>query len=417
LPQDQWHTLLLDAHPAYITWEQYQDNCRSLQAHAQAHGSNRRKSPPGLGPALLQGLVVCGICGQRMTVHYDDRHGRLRPWYVCQGYGIQHAQRICQSMPGSGIDEAIGEVLLEMVTPVGLEVAWAVQQELQSRLEEADRLRRQQVERAQYDADQARNRYMKVDPTNRLVADALEADWNEKLRALGAAQEDYQRQCQADRAGLDEAKHQQVLSLAGDFPRLWKDPQTTDQDRKRMVRLLIEDVTLVKAEKITASIRFKGGATRTLTLSRPLPAFEARRTSQELVAEIDRLLDTCTDKQIACELNLHGWRTGTGQKPTAAAVSVIRKTYQLRDLHERLRQKGMLTQAEIAEQLGVSEQTVIAWRKHGLLRGVQYNDKRQYVYEPVVENKPVRTFGWKLSERRRFPEVHSDPSDEVQREA
>src|SRR5215472_11347087 len=122
------------------------------------------------GPALLQGLILCGRCGQRMTVRYHVRHGRLWPEYLCQREGIEHAQPRCQQVPGRGIDEVIGELLVEAVSPVALEVALSVQQELQARLEEADRLRQKQVERAQYEADLARRRYMRVDPDNRLVA-------------------------------------------------------------------------------------------------------------------------------------------------------------------------------------------------------------------------------------------------------
>ncbi len=147
---------------------------------------------------------MCGICGQRMTVRYHARKGRLDTNYLCQRHGIEHAQPICQSVPGVGIDQAIGELLVRMIEPVTLEVALTVQQELQSRLEEADQLRHQQVERARYEADLAQNRYMQVDPNNRLVADSLEADWNEKLRALTQAQEQYEQQCQADRMVFDE---------------------------------------------------------------------------------------------------------------------------------------------------------------------------------------------------------------------
>jgi len=140
-----------------------------------------------------------------MTVRYHTVQGRLRPQYVCQKKGIEHARRVCQSIPGHGIDDAIGQLLLELVTPVTLDVALAVQEELQSRLAEADRLRKQQVERARYEAEQAQHRYMQVDPRNRLVADALEADWNEKLRALREQEEDYEQQRQADRAMVDES--------------------------------------------------------------------------------------------------------------------------------------------------------------------------------------------------------------------
>ena len=210
--------------------------------------ADRRKSPPGEGPALLQGLVVCGVCGRRMTLRYHTRNGRLTPTYVCQREGIEHAQPICQSIPGHVVDEAISQLVLSAMKPVTLEVALAVQQELEQRLEEADRLRQQRVVRARYEADLAQQRFMQVDPKNRLVADALEAEWNDRLRALSEAQDQYEQQSQADRSLLDEQSRERIRELATDFPRLWNDPQTPDRQRKRMIRLLIEDVTLSKDE-------------------------------------------------------------------------------------------------------------------------------------------------------------------------
>ena len=173
LPPDQWDTVLVDAHPGYITWQQYQDHQQCLRQAAQKQGADRRNSPPGEGPALLQGLVMCGCCGEQMTVRYHQRRDGPVPEYVCQREGIEHAERRCQTIPGRGVDQRIGELLLEMMTPVTLEVALTVQQELQNRLAEVERLRRQQVERARYEADLARHRYMQVDPSNRLVADSL----------------------------------------------------------------------------------------------------------------------------------------------------------------------------------------------------------------------------------------------------
>ena len=414
LPQDQWHTLLPDTHPGYITWEQFQQNELRFREYAQAYGLERRKSPPGQGPALLQGLVVCGICGQRMTVRYHARKGRLDVDYVCQRDGIEQGLPICQHIPGTEIDRAIGELLVRMIEPVTLEVALAVQQELQSRLEEADQLRHQQVKRARYEADLAQNRYMQVDPNNRLVADSLEADWNEKLRALANAQERYEQQCQADRAVFDEQSKARVLSLATDFPRLWHDPQTPCRERKRMVRLLIEDVTLIKAKQITAHVRFKGGSTQTLTLPIPLSAGEARRTGNDVIGEIDWMLDHHTDAQIASRLNQRGLRSGTGGAFTSRIVSRIRRNYRLKSRHDRLRDAGMLSVAEIAQQLSVTPGTIRTWRDHGLLRTHVYNSKGECLYEPVNGSGPVKSQGQKLSERRRFPEVPPNRTNEVQ---
>jgi len=414
LPRDEWHTLLPDRHPGYISWQQFEENEVRLRENAQSHGADRRRSPPREGPALLQGLAVCGICGRRMTPRYHLRYEHLVPDYVCQREAIREGKPVCQRIPGGVIDEAIGELLLETVTPMALEVSLAVQGELQSRIDEADRLRRKQVERAQYQADLARRRFMQVDPDNRLVADSLEGEWNDKLRGLATAKEEYDRLCQKDRAVLDDGQRAKILALATDFPQLWQDPNTPDRERKRMVRLLLEDVTLIRNEDITLHVRFKGGATRTLKRPLPLTAWQKRRTSSVVVAEIDRLLNEYTESQIADLLNKRGFRSGADRDFNFIIVGQIRRKRGLKSRYDRLRERGMLTQEEMASLLGIHPGTVKQWRKRGLLRGHAYNDKNECLYEHPGENPPLKHHGLKLSDKRRFA---SNPTQEVQCEA
>ncbi len=390
MPQDEWPVLLRDTHVGYISWQEYEDNQRHLLELAQAHGKERYNSPPREGPALLQGLVMCGICGDRMGIHYHVKGGRVVPEYVCQRMGIERAQRFCQKMMGDGIDEAVGELVVESMKPMELEVALAVQDELQSRLHETDRLRMKQVERARYEAELARRRYMQVDPDNRLVADVLEAEWNEKLKALTGAQEEYERARQADRVIVDDEQRKQILALATDFPRLWNDPKTPQRERKRMIRLLIEDVTLIRGSQITAHVRFKGGATRTLTLPISPSAPDLRRAKPELVQEVDRLLDNHTDGQIASVLTERGTLSPTGLPFTALRVTFIRRRYNLKSRYDRLRERGLLTLQEMAKALGVIPETVINWRTRGLIIGHQFNDKHGHLYEFNPANPPEK---------------------------
>ena len=317
LPREQWHTLLLDAHPGYIAWEQYEQNQKTLRDNACAHGRDRRQSPPREGPALLQGLVMCGVCGDRMTVRYHSRQGRQLPIYVCQRDRIEYAGRICQHIPGAGIDDAIGGLLLDTVTPTALEVALTVQDELRRRIDEVDQLHRQRVERAQHEVELARRRFMRVDPDNRLAADALEADWNDKLRVYKESQERYEEQRKELRAELSDEQRAQIAAIAADFPALWRDPKTPHRERKRMVRLLIEDVTIIKRDAISAHVRFKGGATQSLSLPLPPSAWQMRQTPQQIVAKIDALLDSHTDGQIAFILNDRGHISGAASRSTA----------------------------------------------------------------------------------------------------
>ena len=417
LPREQWHTLLLDAHPGYIAWEQYEENQKTLRDNACAHGRDRRQSPPREGPALLQGLVMCGVCGDRMTVRYHSRQGRQLPIYVCQRDRIEYAGRICQHVPGAGIDDAIGGLLLDTVTPTALEVALTVQDELRRRIDEVDQLHRQRVERAQHEVELARRRFMRVDPDNRLAADALEADWNDKLRVYKESQERYEEQRKELRAELSDEQRAQIAAIAADFPALWRDPKTPHRERKRMVRLLIEDVTIIKRDAISAHVRFKGGATQSLSLPLPPSAWQMRQTPQQIVAKIDALLDSHTDGQIASILNDRGHISGCGKPFNRAMVQKIRRKYNLQNRYQRLRQSGLLTLHEIAEELHVHEQTIKTWRDQGLLLAVPFNDKNECLYPNPGENAPVKQQGTKLSERRLPPEVLPNRTEEVQCEA
>jgi DNA invertase Pin-like site-specific DNA recombinase len=390
LPPEEWTALIHEAHEAYITWEEYEQNLQRLRDNAHAQGADRERGAPREGPALLQGLAVCAVCGQRMTVRYHVRGGRRVPDYMCQRRGIAQAQPVCQQIKGQALDEAIGKLLIETVTPLTLEVALAVQRELEARSEEREQLRRREVERARYESDLARRRYMQVDPDNRLVADSLEAEWNEALRALAQAQERYEQQRQADRAGLTDPQRASILALAQDFPRLWNDPHTPDRERKRMARLLIADVTLLKGAELTAQVRFNGGATHTLRLPLAKPAWALRQTPPTVVTAINALLENYTDGETAEHLNRQGLTSGEGKPFHRHTVARIRTAYRLPSRYERLRARGLLTLAEIAKRLAIAPETAKIWRRAGLLAAHRYDDKGQYLFEPPGPGTPTK---------------------------
>ncbi len=392
-PRDEWIVFAPGAHEGFLSAEDFEENQRILRANSTALGADRRAGPAREGPALLQGLVVCGACGERMTVRYVQRIGGLVPIYLCQRRGIERGEPVCQSVPGAGIDKAVGDLLVETVNPVVLEVALTVQQEIQARLDEADVLRAQQVERAVYESDLARRRFMKVDPENRLVADALEAEWNAKLRALAEVREQSEQQRQADRAVLDGEQKARILSLATDFPRLWNDPRTPHRERKRMVRLLVEDVTIARGEKLAAHVRFKGGAAKSVSLPLPLSAWQARRTDPQVVAEIDHLLDQHTVAEIAELLHERGLQSGTKRRVTPRIIQKIRRAYSLRSRYDRLREAGKLTLQEIADRLGISSKTVKIWRAHGLLVAHPYDERGSCLYDVPGPDAPVARRG------------------------
>jgi DNA invertase Pin-like site-specific DNA recombinase len=391
-PREAWTALIPGAHPGYLTWAQYEDNLARLAECAQARGEDRRASPPREGPALLQGLVICGRCGKRMTVRYHTRRQTAVPEYLCQWAGIEDAGPSCARIGGREVDAAVAGLLLATVTPLALDAALAVQAELENRAAEADALRRQRVERARHAADAARRRYLAVDPDNRLVAANLEADWNEALRTLTAAHEDYDRQA-ARATPLDAASKARITALASDFPALWSDPRTPQRERKRMARLLIADVTLTRAgPRITVQVRFKAGQTTSIDVDAALPAYEARRTPRNIVAEIDRLLDDHTEAGVAEQLNHSGLISGTGQQFHPGIVHHIRVKHGLASREDRLRKRGLVPLDEAAESLGVCTTTVKAWHHEGRLAGQQVNQKGVHYYQiPAIT--PRKTTG------------------------
>ncbi|HEY5127837.1 MAG TPA: recombinase family protein [Bradyrhizobium sp.] len=364
----EWQFVMPGMHQGYIDWERFEVNQQRLADNARAFGGERRSGPAREGPALLQGRVLCGLCGERMGVHYSQEHGQSVPTYVCQETAVRRAGKTCQTVPGKVVDLAVAALLIEMMTPMTLTVSLEVQRELEARAAETDTLRRQHVERLRYEAELARRRYMKVDPDNRLVADALEAEWNDKLRLHAEAAADYERRSRDQATTLDADARRRILDLAEQLPRIWQDPRVDSRDRKRILRLLIDDVTLIKSQTITVHVRLSGGATRTLVLDRPLPIAQIRKFKPELVAEVDRLLDHHCDREIADILNERGSRTWEGKSFNLKKIAFIRAAYKLTSRHERLRRRGMLTTRELAAKFGVAGTTVHAWGRQGLIK-------------------------------------------------
>ena len=386
LSQEQWRFLKVGAHAGYLSWEQFLANQKRLQENFQVTaGAGRKAGPAREGPALLQGLVLCGKCGHHLTVTYHRRGGQLSPDYVCSVEAVAHAEAPCQRLPGGGIDAAVGRLLVESVTPLALEVALNVQSEIQSRLAEAERLRQQQVQRAQYEAERAQVRYMRVDPNNRLVADTLERQWNEKLRLLAQAKEECQSQQRLDALQLSQEQRMKILALASDFPRVWRDPQTTDRERKRMARLLLEDVTLRRDQDITVQVRFKGGATHQLQVPLPKSVTVTRKTNLAFIAELDRLLDEHSEPEVVQMLNERGWRSSTGQPFSLTLVQGLRRTYRLKSRFTRLQEQGLLTARQIEDMLGPGTNRAKYWQKAGVLKVVKLNQHYKDLYQRPTE--------------------------------
>jgi hypothetical protein len=329
----------------------------------------------------------------------QSRRGINEAWYVCDRGSSSNGDPNCQSIAAAPIDDIIGILAVETMTPAAVELAVEIRKEIELRQEEANRLRRQAVDKAQYEADLAQRRFMKVDPENRLVADTLEAEWNNRLRSLAAARREYDRYLQSQEEIINEITHKRLLALTTDFKQVWNDPGTFSRERKRMLAYIIDDVTLVKVPKdgITRCyVRFRGGKTEIFVAKNPKSSAQQVKTPSEIVDLVDRLLNDYTCSEIAEILNEKGFLPGGSARKernhdtfTVKKVNYLVHRYNLRMRYDRLRNRGYLDRKEMAKKLGIHEHTVINWAMAGILKRHAYNDHFS-LYEPPDPNTPPK---------------------------
>ncbi|HMB03825.1 MAG TPA: recombinase family protein, partial [Isosphaeraceae bacterium] len=231
---DEWVCLLKDRIPAYITWEQYEANRRRMRENDRGRGASRASG--GRGPTLLNGLVTCGRCGRPMAAR--NARPTANPRYACDAEKQEYGGPLCQSVSAAAIDRRIEELVLRAVEPAALELSLRAAERAEQDRERLHRHWRQTLERAEYEAGRARRQYDAVDPENRLVARALERQWEEKLTEKQRLDEEYTRFQHEQPRHLTAADRERIRALAADVPALWHADTTTMADRRAIVRQL-----------------------------------------------------------------------------------------------------------------------------------------------------------------------------------
>jgi DNA invertase Pin-like site-specific DNA recombinase len=372
-----WPIVRHDAHPGYLAWEQFLRNQQRLDDNCTSRGQDRRGAVRE-GGALLQGLVLCGQCGRRMSVRYT-RDGTT-PTYECNQVHKQQGGRTCQFIRGDGVDAAAACLFLAAIQPAQLEVSLATLAEIENQAHQVERQWQLRLERARYEADLARRRFLAVDPENRLVARNLEKDWNEKLAAVEQLEREQTLASGKSTPRLTSEERQRILSLAEDLPALWHAPTTTAVERKQLLRFLVQDVTLTKRERvIVLALRWQTQACTVTEVPRPPRSCDARRTPAAVVERVRVLATAHSDAQTATRLNAEGLRTGMGRPFTAARVQWIRYAHGIAhgcpegpgQVAKGQRGDGRYSTRAAAELLNVDIATVMDWCKAGRLDGVQ----------------------------------------------
>ncbi|MGH8220018.1 MAG: recombinase family protein [Steroidobacteraceae bacterium] len=371
----EWRVNLPAHHDGYITWEEFLGNQDRLAKNRTNAGAPILNGPAREGLALLQGLMLCGTCGHALTVRYRG-NGGLYPIYLCSGQRRDaRATRDCMSLRCDLLDAAVATQALDALKPAELELALATLQELEIRDQTVLRQWQMRLERAQYEAALAERRYQEVDPSQRLVASTLERRWNDALVSLEELKKQY---ADFEREKTHVATPEQiakVLALAQDLPRLWHAPTTQARDRKRMLRLLIKDITVEKehgARHAILHIRWQGDACNDVHVDLPRPRAEAIRYPEPVIAHVRELARTLTDQQIVAELGRLGELSATGRPHTLDTIRWIRWKYRIPA--PTLKRPEELTVQAVAARLGVQPGVVYYWANHGMIEARRLNN-------------------------------------------
>jgi len=319
----QWPVNITAHHPAYLSWEEFVKNQERLR---QNWGQDGNRGVPREGRALLQGIVYCGLCGRKMSVQDRAAKEQRSPSYIC-GRGYQDGdEKTCQSMTSRPIDAAVVEAFLAAVSPVSLRVSMQVLEQVEQDLIAQRRQRELQLEQARYEARLAQRQYDAVDPSNRLVAAELERRWNEKLERVTQLERTYTQAERDAEWNLTAEERAGITELSRDLPAIWSAETTTNQERKQLLRMVIESVQLDgnrQAGQIEIQIHWHSGAVTSLSVKRAAPGEGSLKTPAEAVSRIHEMAPRRTYAEIAASLNRASLRSAFGRRFTSQHVGYI----------------------------------------------------------------------------------------------
>lgn len=382
-PHEEWKVLLVDHHPGYISWEEYLENRRRLEANVAWSESEGSSGAAKVGAALLSGLLRCGRCGRKMQVVYSGSSGRV-PRYVCHGDRGNRGSGHCATVGSLRVDRAVVQSVLTAIQPAGIEAAIQVASHAKVEGDEKRNALELALERARYEEKRARRQFDAVEPENRLVASELEARWN---RALAQVAEAEARLAAAEKTAesLSEEQKQRLTLLSEDLAALWNQPEAPIPLKKRILRTVLTEI-IVDHESDPSTHRLRlhwaGGVHSELHVERNRPGQHRRSVDRSVIDLVRDLSKICQDKGIAAILNRLGYQSGQGKTWNASRVAGLRWYHEIAPFKE---QDTWVTQEEAARELQVSNTVVKRLIRQGTLPA------RQIVqYAPwIIEKKDL----------------------------
>ncbi len=242
-----------------------------------------------------------------------------------------------------------------------------------------------QVERARYESELARKRYMNADPENRLVCSELERLWNEKMNLLFKSEMEQKRHEKETMVRTPSFAMDELYQFPEKLKAAWYGSHLDMTTKKRILRCLVQDVTLSdKTGMIRVGIRFHAGAEELIEVERPLKKYETWTTNPGLVDYIRAESRRHTVEEIAAMLNDMGKKSGKGKPFTMSIVRGIQYHYKIPSLKQHLKSIGYLTTEEKANELGITPNALNKRRSGGSYQGevIKTTSSGDYMYKP-----------------------------------
>ena len=377
MPREQWLVEIQDHHEGYVTLEQQLKNLDLIERNRTNPQEAVLSGPAREGLALLQGLLICSGCGRRLTPRYQG-NGGIYPIYECNWRKREGLSKTsCLSVQCGYLDRAVEARVLQVVNQEQIDLALEAYDILQQREQQVSGQWKLRLQRAEYEAQLAQKQYDQVDPANRLVASTLERRWNDALVALEQVKQQI-ADLSREKNVVTRQQRDQLLSLARDLPRLWHAPTTSAKDKKRLLQLLLQDITVEKPERFRAvlHVRWQGGLCEDLAVELPRPAADRWRHSETLVNKVRELAQQYSDEEIATQLNAEELTSAKGNRFTRSSVSWIRHKHQIPPAQKK--NPDELTVHDVAQRFGVSHNVVYYWIERQIIPARRLNQGSPY---------------------------------------
>ena len=391
--QSEWAVLIKDKIPGYITWEQFERNQRQIISNSNMYGIGAARE----GKSLLTGLITCGHCGLRMMTAYTDNGNKLR--YSCCRMAIDYGDFLCQSLAGDRLDALIVKQVLAALQPTALEISLRVAEDIEKERKDLLTHWNNQLERARYQVERAYRQYNAVEPENRLVVRTLEKQWEEALSAEEKLKQEYNEFLSKQPATLSAKEREDIRKLAWDIPALWSSSTTTIQEKKEIVRLLIERVLAKvegKTEKVFVEIHWVGGHVTHVHLNRPVAKLEQLSDYEGLKNRAEQLRDKNKSfEEIAQILNQEGWRPAKRESFNKGMIRTLLVRKGLNSGRKTRssqidRMQNEWTIWELSQETNIPEPTLYKWLRKGMLTARKCETSHQGVWLIMADAQEVK---------------------------